>query len=124
MVNIYLAGIIGGLVGGVVFGVMMTMMGMMKMIAQMAKSESLAVGWVMHLIFASIIGLIYVLIIPAIHWGFGIGSGLLYGVVWWVIGPDLIMPTMMGMKPRLAWNSLPGHLIYGLLLGLVVSWLV
>jgi hypothetical protein len=47
-------------------------------------------------------------------------------VVWWVLGPLLIMPAMMGM-PLFMFNgmtlsSLVRHLIYGALLGLGYAW--
>ena len=50
----------------------------------------------------------------------GIGIGLTYGVIWWVLGPLLIMPTMMGMGPQVGSAlsqmnvmSLIGHLMFG-----------
>ncbi len=49
--------------------------------------------------------------------------GLGYGVLWWVLGALLIMPARLGMDTfmfnKMAWESLIGHLIYGLLLGVV-----
>ncbi len=59
------------------------------------------------------------------------GWGLLYGVIWWVLGPLMIMPTMMGMGlqfgaalsgPMLL--SLVGHLVYGAVTGLVFAWYI
>jgi hypothetical protein len=53
------------------------------------------------------------------------GLGLGYGVVWWVLGGLLIMPAWLGMGVfmfnTMAWMSLLGHLIYGLLLGVVYA---
>jgi len=49
--------------------------------------------------------------------------GLGYGLVWWVLGPLVIMPARLGMGlfmfNKTTWQSLMGHLIYGLVLGVV-----
>ncbi|MBA3799226.1 MAG: hypothetical protein H0X18_09065, partial [Geodermatophilaceae bacterium] len=54
--------------------------------------------------------------------------GMAYGVVWWVLGALLIMPAQLGMPVFVlnttAWQSLMGHLLYGLVLGVVFSQLV
>lgn len=50
------AGIVGGLAGGVVSGMMMQMMGMIPMVAMLVGSESVVVGWIVHLIIAAFIG--------------------------------------------------------------------
>jgi len=46
-----------------------------------------------------------------------------YGAIWWVLGPLVIMPLMLGMPvfavDRTSVFSLMGHLIYGAILGLM-----
>ncbi len=121
------AGIAGGLVGGLVFGIMMALDGMMPMIAQLVGSESVAVGWVVHFAIAAFIGGTFALIFSALARSVmaAIGLGLGYGAIWWVLGPMLIMPAWLGMTEMVfVWNdttrsSLLGHLIFGVLLGLV-----
>ncbi len=53
----------------------------------------------------------------------GLGPGAAYGLVWWVLGPLLLMPAGMGMPllnvDATAWQSLLGHLMFGLVLGTV-----
>lgn len=48
--------------------------------------------------------------------------GIGYGVVWWILGPLLIMPAVMGMGVFMVnvmtLQSLLGHLLFGLVLGL------
>lgn len=118
------AGIIGGLSAGIVFGAMMQTMNMMPMVAMLVGSESIALGWVVHLAISAFIGLTYsVLVRP------GTGAlpsallGLGYGIVWWVLGALIIMPFRLGMGVfvlnTMAWQSLMGHMIYGVILGLV-----
>jgi uncharacterized membrane protein YagU involved in acid resistance len=120
-------GIVGGLAGGVVFGVLMQMMGMIPMVAQLVGSESVAVGWIVHLAISSFAGAVFALLLGSRAGTFGpaVGLGLAYGVVWWVVGALLIMPAQLGMPVFVfntaAWQSLMGHLLFGLVLGLVYA---
>jgi hypothetical protein len=121
------AGIAGGLVGGLVFGIMMALDGMMPMIAQLVGSEQVVVGWVVHFGIAVFIGATFALIFSPLARSVlaAAGLGLVYGAIWWVLGPMLIMPAWLGMTEMVfVWNdttrnSLVGHLIFGVLLGLV-----
>ncbi|RJT81142.1 hypothetical protein D6T63_07875 [Arthrobacter cheniae] len=123
-----LAGFIGGLSGGVVFGALMAVMGMLPMIASLVGSSSVAVGFIVHLVISVLIGLTLTIPGAGLLTGSLIKSalvGLVYGALWWVLGPLLIMPTMMSM-PVLTLDgsslmSLMGHMIYGLILGLVAT---
>jgi hypothetical protein len=124
-----IAGIIGGIAGGIVFGIMMAAMGMMPMIASLVGSQSAVVGFVVHMIIASFIGATFGLLFGSrVSYASGPGWGALYGFVWWILGPLLIMPLMMGATEMLfAINattlmSLVGHLIYGAVAGLVYAW--
>ena len=122
------SGINAGLIAGVVFGAMMGMMGMLPMIAMLIKSESAVLGFVLHLVFSAIIGGTFGLIFghAALNKGTGVLLGLLYGVIWWVLGPLVIMPVWLGMGIQLsakgvamAIPSLWGHLVFGFILGLI-----
>ena len=106
-------------------------MGMLPMIASMVGSTSAAVGFIVHLVISVLIGL--ALAVPGA--GLLTGSlvrsaiiGVAYGALWWMLGSLLIMPAMMGM-PVLAIDgaslmSLMGHIIYGLILGLVAALII
>jgi len=122
------SGINAGLIAGVVFGAMMGMMGMLPMIAMLIKSESAVLGFVLHLVFSAIIGGIFGLVFghAAINKGPAILFGLVYGAVWWVLGPLMVMPLWLGMGIQLsakgavmALPSLWGHLVFGFILGLI-----
>lgn len=119
------AGAAGGLAGGVVFGAMMQMMGMVAMIGGLVGQPDPAVGWLVHLVIAALLGLGYALTfgLSDHSWSRGALFGLLYGAIWWVLGPLLLMPLLMGMPPfqidQQAVMSLVGHGMYGLVLGLV-----
>ena len=127
------AGIIGGVVGGIVFGALMAMMGMLPMVASIVGSKSAVVGFLYHMFNSVVIGALFRLILGGLSHTYARGAtfGLLYGVMWWVLGPMILMPLLLGMgsggiasqfgaafsAPMLM--SLVGHLIYGLLTGLV-----
>ncbi|MEW2382611.1 hypothetical protein AB0873_11075 [Micromonospora sp. NPDC047707] len=123
------AGISGGLAGGIVFGILMQTWGMMPMVAMLVDSESITVGWLVHLANSALFGAIFAALFG--RWAAtpatSAGLGLLYGALWWVLGALLIMPAWLGMNEMIfqvnadAWRSLLGHLIYGLLLGVVYA---
>ncbi|MGJ7440642.1 hypothetical protein [Aquipuribacter sp. MA13-6] len=120
-------GIAGGLAGGVAFGLMMQVMGMLAMVGMLVGSESLAVAWLAHLAISAAIGAGFGLLLAPRVSGLGVGLalGAGYGLLWWVLGPLLLMPAAMGMPvldlDATAWQSLLGHLVFGLVLGAVVA---
>jgi hypothetical protein len=127
-------GALAGLVGGVVFGVLMAMMGMLPMVAGLVGSENAGIGLAVHLVNSAVIGAIFGLV----AWGFAdrlwpaLAAGLIYGVVWWVLGALILMPLWLGatMDPMMRdmvftvetdqWLSLMGHVIYGLVTALTL----
>jgi hypothetical protein len=122
-----ITGAIAGLAGGVVFGVLMAMMvpPMLGMIGSLVGAPS--IGLVVHLVFSAIIGAGFgVTFGPRVlGWDSAVLFGLVYGLIWWVLGPLLIMPIWMGMGPMFAealtvpnLMSLVGHLIYGGITGI------
>jgi uncharacterized membrane protein YagU involved in acid resistance len=120
-------GVVGGLVGGVVFGALMQMMDMIHMVAMLVGSTSVAVGWLVHLAISAFIGATFAVLFGRFATTTGRAGvlGLGYGVLWWVVGALLLMPAKLGMTAMIfhvgktQWQSLVGHLVYGLLLGLV-----
>ena len=127
VVNRVIAGIVGGLVGGVAFGVLMQLTGMIPMVAMLVGSDSAGIGWLVHLVISAGIGAGFGVLLGgwATAMARSTGLGLGYGVVWWVLGGLMIMPAWLGMGMftinTMAWMSLLGHLIYGLLLGVVYA---
>jgi len=121
-----LSGAVAGLAGGLPFGIMMTLMGSIKMIASMLGSQSVLVGWAVHLMISAGIGVGFALLFSSstLRRRNYLGRGAFYGAIWWFLGPLTMMPLMMGMP--LGWNfaamsatipSLIGHLVFGIVLG-------
>ena len=127
-------GVYGGVAGGLIFGAMMGMMGMLPMIGSMVGQPTAAAGFVVHMANSVIIGVGFAIVLGRFVGGTpsGVGVGLAYGGVWWILGPLTLMPLFMGMGFGVNWNaaaaaamlpSLVGHLMYGGVLGLVYTWL-
>ncbi len=121
-----LRGAFAGLLGGSVFGIWMAEKGALVAIASMAGGSSLVLGLVMHLVMSMGIGASFAVLffrlavglIPSILWG------LVYGFIWWFLGPLTLMSVMMGAG--LQWTasavaqtipSLIWHLVFGGVLG-------
>jgi hypothetical protein len=133
------AGIVAGLIAGVIFGMMMTMMHaptpgggsipMMAMVARVVASSSLAVGWLYHLFNSAVIGGLFGWFLggKVDGLGSGIGWGAGYGIIWWVLGGLILMPLLLGMPAfaplqmpmmrPVAFASLMGHVMFGVILG-------
>lgn len=119
--------IIGSLIGGIVFGMMMQMMDMIGMVGMLVRSDSLAVAWLVHMVISAIFGVAFGLLLmlrfnPIV-------TGLAWGMMAWVGGALVMMPLFLGMSEMVfsfsgstPWYSLMGHMMYGLIAGLVV-WL-
>ena len=127
-------GAYGGVAGGLIFGAMMGVMGMLPMIGSMVGQPTAAAGFVVHMGNSAIIGVIFAIALGRFVGGTasGLGAGLAYGGVWWILGPLTLMPLFMGMGFGVNWNaaaaaamlpSLVGHLMYGSVLGVTYAWL-
>ncbi|MEE9274495.1 MAG: hypothetical protein V3V62_04220 [bacterium] len=120
-------GAFGGLLGGMVFGVWMAEKGMFPVLASMAGSDSSVVGLILHLAISVQIGASFGVLfsrladgaVPSTLWG------LVYGFLWWFLGPLTLMPLTMGMG--LQWTaaavagsvpSLTWHLVFGGVMGI------
>lgn len=125
LVHTVQVGVIAGLVGGSVFGVQMAAMEMLPMIAGMVGSTSVVVGFVLHIIISAVIGGSFGLIASRLgnNLFVQVGAGLVWGIVWWILGALIIMPLVMGMAEMvlqvgdMQLMSLVGHAFFGIILG-------
>ncbi len=125
------AGAIAGFFAGAMFGAMMSTTTMMENVAAMVGMESVAVGWVVHFAVSILVALVYVKVVSidrlvqyATRPSTGVGLGLGYGIVLWIVGVAFVMPLWLGFVtpatpsvPNVDWMSFVGHLIYGVFLG-------
>lgn len=117
------AGVVGGLAGGVGFGILMQTTGAILMVASLVEGESALVGWLVHMSIAGFVGTTYALIFGPFSVALTISTllGVFYGLVWWVLGGLTLMPLRLGaglfVLDTAAWQSLAGHVAYGLALG-------
>ena len=121
-----LVGGFAGLVGGLLFGFWLTHTGMFPALASIVGSTSSTPGVAIHLASSIGIGASFGVLFARISRG-TISSllwGLVYGFLWWFLGPLSLMPLLMGMG--LFWDaatisqslpSLYGHLVFGGVMG-------
>lgn len=118
-------GIAAGLVGGSIFGVQMAVGGMLPMIASMVGSESVVIGFILHLIISAFIGATFGVIATRVPGSdlVQLAAGAIYGIIWWVLGALIIMPLVLGMGEmvlvvgEMQLMSLIGHVIFGIVMG-------
>lgn len=128
-------GVVAGLAGGVVMGLMLTMQMtpvITKAIPAMYGVTGLAAGWVAHLLHSAVLGVAFAFLVDTAGWRGraqeyvgGVGLGLGYGVVLWVVLAAVVMPIWLSAVgfpgapalPNFNPMSLVGHAVYGVVLG-------
>ena len=96
--------------------------GMTTMVAgMMGEGSAEILGFILHLIFSAVIGAIYAGWVESMATGGWqtLAVGLIYGVIWWIIGGNIIMPAVMGgdvLALDFSGASLFGHIIFGVTL--------
>jgi uncharacterized membrane protein YagU involved in acid resistance len=117
-----LPGALAGLVGGLVFGAAMSQLGMLPTVAAIVRTGSNSAGFIIHMILAAILGVGFSLLVWRQRGGAGemLFWGLIYGMLWWFLGPLTLLPLLVGQglmwdihAVQAAFPSLPGHLWYG-----------
>jgi uncharacterized membrane protein YagU involved in acid resistance len=116
------------LVGGVLFGLLLAFSGGLPRVVRLAGGASPATAFLVHLLISALIGMSYGVLFrrEAPNWETSVGWGLLYGLVWWYLGPLTLLPIFLGdpctwtaadADAALPW--LIGHLLYGVVTALV-----
>lgn len=124
-------GAVASIAGGLLFSLVMIATGVLPLVAALVGGSSPLLGFIVHLVISSLIGMTYGLFFEheAADAGTSIAWGMLYGLAWWFIGPLTLMPILLGSS--VTWTvqaadillpSLLGHLIYGAATGLVFLW--
>jgi hypothetical protein len=89
------AGIIGSMIGGLVMSIPMGMMGSLPSIASMVGSDSIIVGFIVHMVISLIFGVAFAVFAGLIKFN-AIVKGAIFGIIIWLIGPLLLMPMLTG----------------------------
>ncbi|HXT35096.1 MAG TPA: hypothetical protein VN837_05925, partial [Chloroflexota bacterium] len=121
---------LAGLVGGWAYGKWMARVHYFVIIAGLVNRDADWVGVVIHYLIAIAIGASFGLLFQRDLRGAGssLGWGFAYGILWWFLGP-LTFLSILRRRP-LNWSyeqaaaqfaPLVGHVIYGLLLGLIYA---
>ncbi|MFN8515421.1 MAG: hypothetical protein U0841_23110 [Chloroflexia bacterium] len=125
-----IGGSLAGLVGGWAYGNWMTQVSFFPLIAGLVGAESPGVGRALHFAIALVIGMTFGLLFQADvrHAGSSIAWGMAYGLFWWFLGQLTLLPLLQRKAPDWTaahgaelFGSLVGHVIYGLLVGLVYA---
>jgi uncharacterized membrane protein YagU involved in acid resistance len=123
-----LGGGLAGVLGGWAFGTWMAQVNFYPLVAGLVSSDSAMVGVTLHFIFAIIIGASFGVLFQRDVRGYGssMGWGVGYGLLWWFLGPLTIMPIWQGnaldwsaSRGSALFGSLVGHIVYGLIVGLI-----
>ena len=100
---------------------------MQDMIGGMINANDF-VGFILHIVFSAIIGGFYTAVfVPTVKLGNPLMNivvgGLIYGLIWWIVGGNLILPIIAG-GDVFAFDlgpSLYGHIIFGHALAFLVT---
>ena len=115
-------GILASISGGLLFSVIMLATGVLPKVAHLVGGASVWVGFLTHMTISAILGVTYGILFrrEATHFGNGLAWGLLYGQLWWFIGPLTLEPILLGgsstwttAAASAALPALIGHLLYG-----------
>ncbi len=118
-------GIIPGVIAGYIF-LAYAGPGMQDMVGGMIGADAL-IGFVLHLIISIVIGALYTgVFLQYVDLGNPLMNivvgGLIYGLIWWIIGGNIVMPLIAGgdMLQLSFGPSFYGHIIFGHVLAFLV----
>ena len=125
-----LVGGAAGVLGGWAFGKWMQQVNHFSLIAGLVHSNSPEIGKILHFTVAVVIGAVFGMLFDRDLRGYGsaIAWGVAYGMLWWFLGPLTIMPLWLhepvdwsAQKAGSLFGPLIGHIIYGLIVGIVYA---
>lgn len=124
------AGGFAGVFGGWAFGAWMERAGFFPLIATIVRSNSRDVGIALHFSIAIVLGMSFGLLFQREIRGLGSSLvwGAAYGMLWWFVGALTLLPILAGSPAEWSYRhaaalfgSLVGHIIYGLIVGLLYA---
>ena len=122
-----LIGALAGVVGGLVFAWALNLRGMMSQTAGLLGLSSLGAGAPLHFAISALVGASFGALFryQPERVAATISLGVVYGLVWWILGPLTLSPLLMGRGPTweiteagASFFNLVGHILYGGVAGL------
>ena len=119
-----------GIVGGWAFGEWMRQVDFYPLVAGLVSSTSPMIGKTLHFTIAVVIGATFGLLFQRDVRGFGSSLcwGVGYGIFWWFLGAMTLLPVLRGEAVDWSYTrggelfgSFVGHVIYGLVIGLIYA---
>ena len=100
--------------------------GMLDMVGGMISADAF-IGFILHIIISAVAGALYTAVfVNNVNLGSALVNivvgGLIYGIIWWVVGGNIIAPAVSGgdvLQLSLG-PSFYGHIIFGHLLAFIV----
>ena len=118
-------GIVPGVIAGYIF-LAYAGPGMQEMVGGMISADSF-VGFILHVVISVVIGALYTGVFmqyvdlgnPLVNIVVG---GLIYGLIWWIIGGNIVMPIVSGgeILQLSIGPSFYGHIVFGHALAFLV----
>jgi uncharacterized membrane protein YagU involved in acid resistance len=121
---------IAGVAGGWAFGRWMEQVNFFPLVANIVNTDSRETGVTLHYGIAILIGVSFGVLFQRDVRGHGssMGWGMAYGLLWWFVGPLTLLPIFLGRpvdwsaaRAEEVFGSLVGHVIYGLIVGLIYA---
>lgn len=122
--NLWL-GALGGVAGGVPMGLMMGMNGFLPTVGSLIGIPNVTAGFIVHMFISVAVGVLYGHFAPIFSqtWKSTTIAGMVYGIIWWVLGALIAMPFLLGTPLFFIgigqWMSLMGHIMYTVIMALV-----
>ena len=142
LVSLAVWGGLAGIAGGVVFA-LVWLLAAGPLVIQVLDSISLAttrivnpvLGMVAHMVISGAFGVTYSVSVSnlfsaRLRYRRAMALGLLYGILWWILGGLVLLPVLLGHAPQFAAAFTPpflvdlaAHLVYGAVTALALVWL-
>ncbi|MCZ6529702.1 MAG: NAD(P)/FAD-dependent oxidoreductase [Chloroflexi bacterium] len=117
-----LIGALAGIIGGFILALALQAKGMMSDTAGLIGLTSIESGLALHLTVSTLAGAGYGALFRYQRGAYAaaISTGVIYGLIWWIVGPLTLSPILMGQGPT--WSlgeagasflNLTGHILFG-----------
>jgi NADH dehydrogenase len=122
-----LFGAIAGTLGGIMLALALQAKGMMSDTAGLVGLTSVNSGIALHLLISALAGAVYGIVFRYQRGAYAaaISNGVIYGLIWWIVGPLTLSPILLGQgaswsleEAGASFLNLTGHILYGGTIGL------